>query len=132
MSLSDIMPNARNTINNGMGCFTRGICTQIAFPNPLFLELTYILICLGDMHLKSGIDFTSAIHEYFVLFLEILKQYTRFSAARSCPITVFSDPLIIKYPPASYLHSPVCVLSKCLYWFKTQILDFNMMGSLPM
>jgi hypothetical protein len=35
-------------------------------PNPLFLEETYRVICLGDMHLKSGTDFISADHVYFV------------------------------------------------------------------
>ena len=98
-----------------MGCLTRGNSTQIALPNPLFLELIIILICLGEMHLKSGTDLISAFQVYLVSFLETLKQYTRFSAALSCPKTVFSEPLIIKYPPASYLHSPVCVFSKCLY-----------------
>ena len=96
ISLSDITPRARNTINNGIGCFTRGISTQIELPNPLFFELTIMLIAFGEIHLKSGTDFTSAFQVYFVSFLEILKQYTRFSAARSCPNTVFSDPLIIK------------------------------------
>ena len=32
----------------------------------------------------------------FVSFFEILNTYTRFSAARSCPKTVFSEPLIMK------------------------------------
>ena len=90
------MPSALNTINNGIGCFTRGICKQIGCPNPLFFELIIILSCLGEMHLKSGTDFISAFHVYFVSFLDILNTYTRFSAARSWPKTVFSEPLIIK------------------------------------
>jgi hypothetical protein len=35
------------------------------------------------MHLKSGTDLISAFQVYLVSFLETLKQYTRFSAARS-------------------------------------------------
>jgi hypothetical protein len=42
-----------------------------------------MLICLGEIHLKSGTDFISAFQVYLVSFLEILKQYTLFSAARS-------------------------------------------------
>ena len=90
-----------------------------------------MFIAFGEIHLKSGTDFISAFHVYLVSFLDTLKQYTRFSAARSCPNTVFSEPFIIKYPPASNLHSPVCVFSKCLYWFNTQIFDFNIIGNLP-
>ena len=96
ISLSEIIPKARNNTNNGTGCFTRDICTCIGFPNPLFFEHNIIFNCLGEIHLKSGTDFISAIHEYFVLFFETLKQYTLFSAALSCPKTVFSDPFIIK------------------------------------
>ena len=70
--LSLITPNALNTINSGIGCFTRGICKQMGYPKPLFLELIIILICLGEMHLKSGTDFISAFHVYFVSFLDIL------------------------------------------------------------
>ena len=74
ISLSELIPSARNTINNGIGCFTRGNSTQIALPNPLFFELRYMLICFGEMHLKSGTDLISAFHVYLVSFLEILKQ----------------------------------------------------------
>ena len=83
ISLSDNTFNARNTINKGIGCLTRGICRQIGSPKPLFLELIIILICFGEIHLKSGTDLISAFHVYFVSFFEILKQYIRFSAARS-------------------------------------------------
>ena len=107
ISLSDNTFKARNRINNGIGCLMRGICMQIGNPNPLFFELIIMLICFGEIHLKSGTDLISAFQVYFVSFFEILKQYTRFSAARSCPKIVFSEPLIIKYPPELYLHSPV-------------------------
>ena len=72
ISLSVKMFKARNTINKGIGCLTRGICRQIGSPNPLFLELINILICFGEIHLKSGTDLISAFHVYFVSFFEIL------------------------------------------------------------
>ena len=81
----------------------------------VFFDDTYILICFGEIHLLSGIDLISADHVYFVLFLLMLKQYTLFSADLSCERTVFSEPLIIKYPPVLYLHSPVVLWSICLY-----------------
>jgi len=74
ISLSVSTPNARNTINSGIGCLTRGICKEIGNPKPLFFELIIIFICLGDIHLKSGTDFISAFQVYFVSFLETLKQ----------------------------------------------------------
>ena len=107
ISLSDIIPNALNTINNGIGFLILGISKYIGCPKPLFLESITILICFGEIHLKSGIDFTSACHAHLLFTFLILKHIILFSAALSCPITVFSLPLIIKYPPGSYLHSPV-------------------------
>ena len=83
MFLSDNIFKARNKMNSGIGCLMRGISMQIGNPKPLFLELIIILICFGEIHLKSGTDLISAFHVYFVSFFEILKQYTRFSAARS-------------------------------------------------
>ena len=75
-------------------------------------------------------DLISANQFHFVVFLPS-KQYTRFSAARSCPNTVFSEPFITKYPPQSILHSPVKFVCKCLFWVNTQIDDFTMIGILP-
>ena len=72
ISLSDNIFRARNTTNNGIGCFMRGICKQMGNPNPLFLELIIILICFGEIHLKSGTDFISAFHVYLVSFFDIL------------------------------------------------------------
>ena len=79
----------------------------IPLPNPLFLLDIIISICFGEIHLKSGTDLISAVQLHFVVFLPS-KQYILFSAARSCPNTVFSDPLIMKYPPQSIEHSPDC------------------------
>ena len=67
------------------------------------------------MHLKLDTERISQLHKYLVLFFLTSKQYTRFSADLSWPNMIFSEPSIIKYPPASYLHSPVSVFSKCLY-----------------
>ena len=113
-----------------MGCFTLGIFIYMAFPNPLFFVATIISICLGEIHLKSGMDFISAYQLHFVVFFPS-KQYTRFSAARSCPNTVFSDPLIIKYPPQSSGHSPINTGSIERFWERTHIDDFNIIGIFP-
>uniref|UniRef100_A0A6C0EVN3 Uncharacterized protein n=1 Tax=viral metagenome TaxID=1070528 RepID=A0A6C0EVN3_9ZZZZ len=52
-------------------------------PNPLFLLEIITLICLGDIHFSLGTDLISAVQDHLLLFFEVLKQYTRFSAARS-------------------------------------------------
>ena len=100
-------------------------------PAPILRAAIVILICLGEIHLLSGIDLISAIQLHLLLFFLTLKHIILFSAALSCAKQVFSLPLIMKYPPPSYLHSPVISASRWLYCFNTQILDFNIIGSFP-
>ena len=75
-------------------------------------------------------DLISANQFHLVVFLPS-NTYTRFSAARSCPNTVFSDPLMMKYPPQSILHSPVTFDCICLFCVNTQMDDFTIIGILP-
>ena len=50
----------------------------------------------------------------------------------SCAMSTFSDPLITKYPPSSYAHSPSSVSSLSVWSCSEQYCDRSMMGTFPM
>ena len=54
-----------------------------------------------------------------------------FSDARSCPKTIFSDPLMMKYPPQSIGHSLVNIGLMWSFWLNTHISDFTIIGIFP-
>ena len=106
MSLSLIIPRARNTINSGIGLRTFGILTTI-----FLLEYLVDGVSIFTDNVLIGLDTfseterISAEYKYFSSFTS--RIYNILSANFSCGITVFSFPSIIKYPPISFLHSPM-------------------------
>ena len=110
ISLSEIIPRARNTIKSGTGDRTFGIFTTIC----LFV---YLLVGahIFTENVRTGFDAFSETHrisaEYRYLSSSTFLIYNILSANFSCATTVFSLPSIIKYPPKSFLHSPnVCLV----------------------
>ena len=55
----------------------------------------------------------------------LLKQYTVLLFKRSCATITFSPPLIIKYPPWSYSHSPADLKAFLFKRFVEQIFDLR-------
>ena len=109
ISLSEIIPSARNTINKGTGFRTLGIFTTI------FLNVEVVDIIFTD-NVRIGFDAFSETErisaEYKYLSSPDLRIYNILSPNFSWDTTVFSFPRIIKYPPWSLRHSPiVCLIS---------------------
>ena len=69
--------------------------------------------------------------EYKYLSSSTLRTYNMLSANFSCAITVFSLPSMIKYPPISFLHSPILCRMSLDRPCNTQKSDCTIMGNLP-
>ena len=118
-----------------MGISTRmyGMTLRMWLPidGPFLSPFLYIWQYNVLVALWSTCDRSSATHEY----LEggfFSKQYTLLLLSRSWAMMTFSLPLITKYPPWSYVHSPSSVNSWSVFSFNTQNLDRSMIGTIPM
>ena len=106
MSLSDTIPRALKTMNNGTGERTLGILTTICL-------LVYLLVgaTIFTEKVRTGFDAFSETHrisaEYRYFSSPDFLIYSILSANFSCATTVFSLPSTIKYPPKSLRHSPM-------------------------
>ena len=130
ISLSEIIPNALNTINRGMGLRTLGIFTTI-----FLLENRLLGLSIFTERVRIGFDTFSDTErisaEYKKASSFDLRIYNILSANFSCGITVFSFPLIMKYPPISLRHSPIEYRVSLSSPRNMQKSDCNIIGNLP-
>ena len=154
--LSLSIPKARNIINNGTSLPLFSISKGLSCPKRIVIQPLFIKLCVSICILtvrafanaSSLRHFTSATCVYFSIPLacDIVFKKIIFSALRSCDTITFSAPSIIKYPPKSYLSSPICVNNSFLYSgvssfslksgtpydvLNTHKSDFNIIGIFP-